>query len=79
VTLEGTVRVLDPRFVMADEAKKLTADIGSETFGARAMAGAVTDDLVQLLTLLRKVPRRLDRIGGDGAQRVEPQRPAACR
>jgi ubiquinone biosynthesis protein len=62
VTLEGTLRVLDPRFVMVDEAKTLAADIGSETFGARAIAGAITDDLIQLAPLLRKVPRRLDRI-----------------
>ena len=63
VTLEGTLRVLDPDFPMVDEAKTLAAGIASTTFGPRAMADAFTDDLGQLLPLLRKVPHRLDRIG----------------
>lgn len=63
VTLEGTLRVLDPNFPMIDEAKTLASGIASTTFGPRAMADAFTDDLGQMLPLLRKVPHRLDRIG----------------
>ena len=70
VTLEGTLRVLDPNFVI-DEAKTMAADIGSKTFGAAALAGSVRDELTSLLPLLRRVPRRLDRISRSlGAQRV---------
>jgi ubiquinone biosynthesis protein len=63
VTLEGTLRVLDPNFAIVEEAKSMAADIGSRTFGTAALASSVKDELTNLLPLLRKVPRRLDRIG----------------
>jgi ubiquinone biosynthesis protein len=63
VTLEGTLRVIDPNFAIVDEAKAMAADIGSKTFGTAALVGSVKDELTSLLPLLRRVPRRLDRIG----------------
>jgi ubiquinone biosynthesis protein len=41
----------------------MAADIGSKTFGTAALVGSVKDELTSLLPLLRRVPRRLDRIG----------------
>jgi ubiquinone biosynthesis protein len=41
----------------------MAADIGSKTFGTAALAGSFKDEVTSLLPLLRKMPRRLDRIG----------------
>jgi ubiquinone biosynthesis protein len=62
ITLEGTLRVLDPGFAMVDEARSLAGEVGSRAFGPEALGRAAGDDLLSAAPLLRRVPRRLDRI-----------------
>jgi ubiquinone biosynthesis protein len=64
VTLEGTLRVLDPGFAIVDEARSLAGKVGSRAFGPEALGRAVGDDLVRIAPLLRRLPGRLDRITG---------------
>ncbi|WP_198348060.1 AarF/ABC1/UbiB kinase family protein [Plantactinospora sp. KBS50] len=62
-TLEGALRVLDPDFALVQEAKSMAGRIGKQTFGGTAMVGSLHEELAGLVPLLRKIPRRLDRIG----------------
>lgn len=62
VTLEGTLRVLDPEFAMVDEARSLAGEIGGRVFGPSALGRAAGEDLVKVAPLLRRIPGRLDRI-----------------
>jgi len=62
VTLEGTLRVLDPEFAMVDEAKSMADEIGRRAFGPGAFGRAAGEDLLRLAPLLRRMPARLDRI-----------------
>jgi ubiquinone biosynthesis protein len=52
VTLEGTLRVL-------------ASDIGHRTFGPRALGHELGDELTKLAPILRRLPRRHDRISAD--------------
>lgn len=65
LTLEGTLRVLAPDFAIVDEARALAGDIGHRTFGPHALGHAIGDDLLKLAPILRRLPRRLDRISAD--------------
>jgi|SRR5215813_1597315 len=62
VTLEGTLRLLDPGFEIIDEARSLAGKVASEVFGPGALVRAAGEDLVKLAPLLRRMPGRLDRI-----------------
>jgi ubiquinone biosynthesis protein len=62
MTLEGTLRVLDPGFQILDEAKQLAGKAGLRAFGPDALARAAGEDLFKLAPLLRRIPARLDRI-----------------
>lgn len=62
VTLEGTLRVLDPEFAILEEVKPLAAKIASQVFGPAALGQALGEDLFTLAPLLRRIPARLDRI-----------------
>jgi ubiquinone biosynthesis protein len=62
VTLEGTLRVLDPEFAMVDEARSLADKVGSRVFGPVALGEAAGEDLLRVAPLLRRIPGRLDRI-----------------
>lgn len=62
VTLEGTLRVLIPDFQIMDEARTLGARWMRESFAPSSLRKAVTDEFQALLPLLRRLPRRLDRI-----------------
>jgi ubiquinone biosynthesis protein len=62
VTLEGTLRVLDPEFAMVDEARTLADQVGRRVFGPRAFGPAAGQDLLKLAPLLRRIPARIDRI-----------------
>lgn len=62
VTLEGTLRVLDPSFEIIEETRNLATRIGHRVFGPSALAGALHDDAVRLAPILRKLPYRVDRI-----------------
>ena len=62
-TLEGTLTVLAPGFNVVERAR----EIGRERFGAmlrpRQAKQVLEDELAALLPALRRLPRRLDRIG----------------
>jgi ubiquinone biosynthesis protein len=62
VTLEGTLRILDPGFAIVDEARSLADKIASQVFGPGALGRAAGEDLFKLAPLLRRIPGRLDRI-----------------
>jgi ubiquinone biosynthesis protein len=62
VTLEGTLRVLDPGFAIVDEARPLAGKVGGRAFGPGALGRAAGEDLLKLTPMLRRMPGRLDRI-----------------
>jgi ubiquinone biosynthesis protein len=62
VTLEGTLRVLDPGFEMVDEARSLAGQVGGRVFGPGALGRAAGEDMFKLAPLLRRMPARLERI-----------------
>jgi ubiquinone biosynthesis protein len=62
-TLEGTLRLLTADFDLIDEAKKAAADLGWGLPSPAAAAADPTDDLLELLPALRRLPRRLDQLG----------------
>jgi ubiquinone biosynthesis protein len=62
VTLEGTLRTLDPEFAIVDEARSLADKVGRRVFGPSALGQAAGEDLFKLAPLLRRIPARIDRI-----------------
>lgn len=62
VTLEGTLNVLSPGFQIMDEARTLATRWIREALTPSSLSKTVTDELQSLLPLLRRLPRRLDRI-----------------
>jgi ubiquinone biosynthesis protein len=68
ITLEGTLRILDPEFNLLDEAQRAAGDLLAARILPDHPADAVRDELLGALPLLRRVPRHLDRIA-TGLQR----------
>jgi ubiquinone biosynthesis protein len=62
LTLEGTLRVVDPDFAMVDEARSMADKVGRRVFGPGAFGRTAGEDLLRLAPLLRRIPGRLDRI-----------------
>ena len=62
MTLEGTLRTLDPNFTLVEEVKALSANVGRNMFGREAFQNAVRDDILKLGPILRSLPKRVDRI-----------------
>ena len=62
VTLEGTLGVLSPGFKIMDEARTLVTQWMRESLTPSSLGKAVTDELQALLPILRRLPRRFDRI-----------------
>jgi ubiquinone biosynthesis protein len=62
ITLEGTLRVLDPEFAIIEEARPLAEKAGQRAFGPGAFSQAAGEDLLKVAPLLRRMPGRLDRI-----------------
>src|SRR5690349_12002560 len=62
MTLEGTLRVLAPGFQIMDEARALARRWIRESLSPSSLGKAATAELQALLPLLRRLPRRLDRI-----------------
>jgi ubiquinone biosynthesis protein len=63
-TLEGTLRLINPAFNILDEARHYAQ---AEKLGIprpEDLRGQVMEDLVELMSALRKIPSRLDRISG---------------
>jgi ubiquinone biosynthesis protein len=61
-TLEGTLDRLSPGFDVVTEARGLAAGYVGAVMQPRALRSAVEGELMTLLPLLRRLPRRVDRI-----------------
>jgi predicted unusual protein kinase regulating ubiquinone biosynthesis (AarF/ABC1/UbiB family) len=61
-TVEGTIAELAPDLDLVAESRSLAAGYLAEQAGPASLREAVTDELVVLLPMLRRLPRRLDRI-----------------
>jgi ubiquinone biosynthesis protein len=62
MTLEGTLALLAPGFQMIEEARSLAGSLLGQQLAPSSLHEAATDELLTLLPVLRRLPRRLDRI-----------------
>lgn len=62
VTLQGTLELLDPHFQMVDEARRMAVEWARDIASVGSLRKTATDELLTMLPLLRRLPRRLDRI-----------------
>lgn len=62
VTLQGTLELIDPHFQMVDEARRMAADWARGATSPQSLRKTATDELLAVLPMLRRMPRRLDRI-----------------
>ncbi|HEY2639631.1 MAG TPA: AarF/UbiB family protein [Streptosporangiaceae bacterium] len=62
MTLEGTLLALSPGFDMATETRGLAGSWLGQMLSPTSLREAATDEALGLLPVLRKLPRRLDRI-----------------
>jgi ubiquinone biosynthesis protein len=62
VTLEGTLGLLAPGFQIMEEARSLAGSLLGSQLAPSSLPEAATDELMVLLPVLRRLPRRLDRI-----------------
>jgi ubiquinone biosynthesis protein len=63
-TMEGTLTLLRPGFDLAVEARRYAAGQVTAQLSPQAVQKTVTDELMVLLPVLRRLPRRVDRISG---------------
>jgi ubiquinone biosynthesis protein len=63
-TMEGALTQLAPGFDIVTEARRFAAEQLAEQFSPETLRKTVTDELIALLPMLRRLPRRIDRIGG---------------
>ena len=63
-TLEGTLTQLDPEFDIAAEARQYAAAHVTEQLSPATVQKTAADELLALLPMLRRLPRRVDRITG---------------
>jgi ubiquinone biosynthesis protein len=68
ITLEGTLRLIDPHFRLLEEAQHAAGELFAGRIRAESVAEAVRAEVFDALPLLRRVPRHLDRIA-TGLQR----------
>ena len=68
ITLDGTVRTLAPGFDTAAEAQSVARQLAGDQFAPESLRAAATGELLTLLPMLRKLPRRADRISAALAQ-----------
>jgi ubiquinone biosynthesis protein len=61
-TLEGTLTQIAPGFNIIGEARSFATSYLAEQFRPRALKRTFTDELTLLLPMLRRLPRRIDRI-----------------
>ena len=61
-TLEGTLALLTPRLDIAAEARAYAADHIAAQLSPRGAPKSAADELIALLPVLRRLPRRFDRI-----------------
>jgi len=62
MTLEGTLALLAPDLNMIDEARVQADEWPREKLAPSALGDGVIDELLELLPVLRRLPRRVDRI-----------------
>jgi len=63
-TMEGTLTQLAPGFDIVAEARRFAGQQLAGQFSPDTLRTTAADELVALLPLLRRLPRRIDRIGG---------------
>ncbi|MFD0822293.1 AarF/UbiB family protein, partial [Micromonospora zhanjiangensis] len=61
-TLEGTLVLIDPAFDLVAEARRAGVGRVAEALTPQRLRDSVTDEVVALLPVLRRLPRRVDRI-----------------
>jgi ubiquinone biosynthesis protein len=62
-TMEGTLTQLAPGFDVVAEARRFAAEQLAGQLRPETVRAAATDELIAVLPVLRRLPRRLDRIG----------------
>jgi ubiquinone biosynthesis protein len=62
-TMEGTLTQLDPGFDIVAEARRFASGQLAERLGPEELRRTALDELNSLLPMLRRLPRRVDRIG----------------
>jgi len=62
ITLEGTLARLAPGFQIIEETRTMAASWLGQVLGPASLRDAATDEALGLLPVLRRLPRRLDRI-----------------
>jgi ubiquinone biosynthesis protein len=62
ITLEGTLARLDPGFQIIEETRKMAASWLGDMLAPASLREAATDEVLGLLPVLRRLPRRFDRI-----------------
>jgi ubiquinone biosynthesis protein len=63
-TLEGTLTVLEPDFDIVTEARQYAATHVTAQLTPKTVQKTVADELLALVPVLRRLPRRVDRISG---------------
>ncbi|MBV9048679.1 MAG: AarF/ABC1/UbiB kinase family protein [Solirubrobacterales bacterium] len=63
-TVEGTLTALAPGFRIVDHTRAFAAAQLAAQFSPGALRSAASDELVALEPIVRRLPRRIDRIGG---------------
>ncbi|MDQ2846293.1 MAG: AarF/UbiB family protein [Actinomycetota bacterium] len=61
-TVEGTLSELAPQFDLVTEARAVAADLVTDQVNAETLKSAAIDEIVALAPILRRLPRRLERI-----------------
>jgi ubiquinone biosynthesis protein len=64
-SLEGTLRLIDPALELVAAARRQAAALGGAAVTVETMRTRLTDELVDLVPILRRLPRRLDAISHD--------------
>ncbi|MEJ7704605.1 MAG: AarF/UbiB family protein [Geodermatophilaceae bacterium] len=67
-TLEGTLRLIAPQFDLVAATRRFAAQQVSDQLAPDQLRATVTQELATLLPMLRRLPRRLDRIAGAAEQ-----------
>ena len=66
ITLEGTMMQLYPAFSLMDESRRFVREHSAEFMpvsGNTDLKKTVTNELLELLPVIRRLPRRLDNLG----------------
>ncbi|GLZ32185.1 ubiquinone biosynthesis protein UbiB [Lentzea sp. NBRC 105346] len=64
ITLDGTIAAISPGFSLMNEARASATEIMADRFTGDSLRRSMTDEALAVLPMLRRLPRRLDRITG---------------